>query len=39
VFGRLFGKKKEEKTQDELLLEQSLQKTRTGPVGRHLPGK
>jgi fused signal recognition particle receptor len=34
VFGRLFGKKKEEKTQDDLLLEQSLQKTRSGILGR-----
>ena len=34
MFGRLFGKKKEEKTQDDLLLEQSLQKTRSGILGR-----
>jgi fused signal recognition particle receptor len=34
VFGRLFGKKKEEKTQDDLKLEQSLQKTRAGILGR-----
>jgi fused signal recognition particle receptor len=34
VFGRLFGKKKEEKTEDDFKLEQSLQKTRTGIFGR-----
>ncbi len=34
MFGRLFGKKKEEKTQDDLKLEQSLQKTRSGILGR-----
>jgi fused signal recognition particle receptor len=34
VFGRLFGKKKEEKTEDDVKLEQSLQKTRTGIFGR-----
>jgi fused signal recognition particle receptor len=34
VFGRLFGKKKEEKTEDDFKLEQSLQKTRTGILGR-----
>jgi fused signal recognition particle receptor len=34
VFGRLFGKKKEEKTEDDVRLEQSLQKTRTGILGR-----
>ena len=34
MFGRLFGKKKEEKTQDDLKLEQSLQKTRSGIIGR-----
>lgn len=33
MFRRLFGKK-EEKTQDEVKLEQSLQKTRTGILGR-----
>ncbi len=33
MFRRLFGKK-EEKTQDEVKLEQSLQKTRTGIFGR-----
>jgi fused signal recognition particle receptor len=30
----LFGKKKEEKTEDEIKLEQSLQKTRSGILGR-----
>lgn len=34
MFGRLFGKKKEEKTQDDLKLEQSLQKSRSGILGR-----
>lgn len=34
MFGRLFGKKKEEKTEDDVKLEQSLQKTRTGIFGR-----
>jgi fused signal recognition particle receptor len=34
LFGKLFGKKKEEKTQDEVKLEQSLQKTRSGILGR-----
>ena len=34
LFGRLFGKKKEEKTEDDLKLEQSLQKTRSGILGR-----
>ncbi len=34
MFGRLFGKKKEEKTEDDFKLEQSLQKTRTGIFGR-----
>jgi fused signal recognition particle receptor len=34
VFGRLFGKKPEEKTQDDIKLEQSLQKTRAGILGR-----
>jgi fused signal recognition particle receptor len=34
VFGRLFGKKKEEKTEDDVKLEQSLQKTRSGILGR-----
>jgi len=34
VFGRIFGKKKEDKTQDDLKLEQSLQKTRSGILGR-----
>ncbi len=34
MFGRLFGKKKEEKTEDDIKLEQSLQKTRSGILGR-----
>ena len=34
MFKRLFGKREEEKTQDDLKLEQSLQKTRTGILGR-----
>lgn len=34
MFGRIFGKKKEDKTQDDLKLEQSLQKTRSGILGR-----
>jgi fused signal recognition particle receptor len=34
VFGRLFGKKKEEKTEDDVKLEQSLTKTRSGIFGR-----
>ena len=34
MFGRLFGKKKEEKTEDDVKLEQSLQKTRSGIFGR-----
>jgi fused signal recognition particle receptor len=34
VFSKLFGKKQEEKTQDDLKLEQSLQKTRAGILGR-----
>lgn len=34
MFSRLFGKKQEEKTQDDLKLEQSLQKTRSGILGR-----
>ncbi len=34
MFGRLFGKKKEEKTEDDVRLEQSLQKTRSGILGR-----
>jgi fused signal recognition particle receptor len=34
VFGRLFGKKTEEKSEDDFKLEQSLQKTRTGIFGR-----
>lgn len=34
MFGRLFGKKKEEKSEDDFKLEQSLQKTRTGIFGR-----
>ena len=34
MFGRLFGKKKEEKTEDDFKLEQSLQKTRTSIFGR-----
>jgi fused signal recognition particle receptor len=34
VFGRLFGKKKEEKTEDDVKLEQSLTKTRGGIFGR-----
>ena len=34
MFGRLFGKKKEEKTEDDVKLEQSLQKTRSGILGR-----
>ncbi len=34
MFSKLFGKKQEEKTADELKLEQSLQKTRTGILGR-----
>jgi len=34
VLSKLFGKKPEEKTQDELKLEQSLQKSRSGILGR-----
>ena len=34
MFKRLFGKKEEEKTQDDVKLEQSLQKTRSGILGR-----
>lgn len=34
MFGRLFGKKQEEKSQDDIKLEQSLQKTRSGILGR-----
>jgi fused signal recognition particle receptor len=34
LFGRLFGKKKEEKTEDDVKLEQSLTKTRSGIFGR-----
>lgn len=34
MFGRLFGKKKEEKTEDDVKLEQSLTKTRGGIFGR-----
>jgi len=34
LFGRLFGKKQEEKTQDDIKLERSLQKTRSGILGR-----
>ena len=34
MFGRLFGKKKEEKTEDDVKLEQSLTKTRSGIFGR-----
>jgi fused signal recognition particle receptor len=34
LFSKLFGKKQEEKTQDDLKLEQSLQKTRSGILGR-----
>ena len=34
MFSKLFGKKTEEKTQDEIKLEQSLQKTRSGILGR-----
>ena len=34
MFSRLFGKKQEEKTQDDIKLEQSLQKTRSGILGR-----
>ncbi|GIV68150.1 signal recognition particle-docking protein FtsY [Caldilinea sp.] len=34
MFSKLFGKKQEEKTQDDLKLEQSLQKTRAGILGR-----
>jgi fused signal recognition particle receptor len=34
LFSRLFGKKQEEKTQDDIKLEQSLQKTRSGILGR-----
>jgi fused signal recognition particle receptor len=35
LFNRLFGKKKQEdKTEDEVKLEQSLQKTRSGILGR-----
>ena len=34
MFSRLFGKKQDEKTQDDLKLEQSLQKTRSGILGR-----
>jgi fused signal recognition particle receptor len=34
LFKRLFGKKEEEKTQDDVKLEQSLQKTRSGILGR-----
>lgn len=34
MFGRLFGKKTEEKSEDDFKLEQSLQKTRTGIFGR-----
>ena len=34
MFGRLFGKKKDEKTEDDVKLEQSLQKTRSGILGR-----
>ena len=34
MFGRLFGKKQEEKTQDDIKLERSLQKTRSGILGR-----
>ena len=33
MFGRLFGKKKEEKTQDDLKLEQSLLQPRSGIIG------
>lgn len=34
MFSKLFGKKQEEKTQDDIKLEQSLQKTRSGILGR-----
>jgi fused signal recognition particle receptor len=34
VFSKLFGKPQSEKTQEELKLEQSLQKTRSGILGR-----
>ncbi len=34
MFSKLFGKKQEEKTQEDLKLEQSLQKTRAGILGR-----
>lgn len=34
MFSRLFGKKQDEKTQDDIKLEQSLQKTRSGILGR-----
>jgi len=34
VFSKLFGKKQEEKTQDDIKLERSLQKTRSGILGR-----
>ncbi|MBW7882389.1 MAG: signal recognition particle-docking protein FtsY [Caldilineaceae bacterium] len=34
MFSRLFGKKQEEKTQDEIRLEESLKKTRSGILGR-----
>jgi fused signal recognition particle receptor len=34
LFSKLFGKKQEEKTQDDIKLEQSLQKTRSGILGR-----
>jgi fused signal recognition particle receptor len=34
VLSKLFGKKQEEKTQDDIKLEQSLQKTRSGILGR-----
>ncbi|MBE2240665.1 MAG: signal recognition particle-docking protein FtsY [Caldilineaceae bacterium] len=34
MLSKLFGKKQEEKTQDDIKLEQSLQKTRSGILGR-----
>ncbi|MFZ4848755.1 MAG: signal recognition particle receptor subunit alpha, partial [Caldilinea sp.] len=34
MFSKLFGKPQSEKTQEELKLEQSLQKTRSGILGR-----
>lgn len=34
MFSKLFGKQQEEKTQDDIKLEQSLQKTRSGILGR-----